>query len=198
MTDTVGQRKHPGPGGPFAGALRLLGRVELAITVAAFCGVVSLVTAQVTFRYLFDIGLVWVQEISQLMILVAYFFGTSFVFEARQYLIISILFDRFNERVKLPLYLAAQILTTAFCIMLVVELLRIAPNQLYMKTYILRLPRFYSSLPLLIASASLALTAVYYGVAAVRAVVRQGPEVDIAAVEAAANLFPDHRQGAHE
>lgn len=198
MTDSLGQGQGPEPGGPFARTLRLVGRVELAVTVVAFCGVVALVTAQVTFRYLFDIGLVWVQEISQLMILVTYFFGTSFVFKARQYLVISILFDRFDERVKLPLYLIAQILTAAFCTMLFVELLRIAPNQIYMKTYILRLPRLYSSLPLLIASLSMALTALYYGAAALRAMARQGPGTDLAAVEAAANLFPGHHQGAYE
>ena len=33
-------------------------------------------------------------------------------------------------------------------------------------TYILNIPRFYSTLPLIVASASMAITAVYYGIVA--------------------------------
>ena len=44
--------------------------------------------------------------------------------------------------------------------------LELAPAQLVFFTYILNIPRFYSTLPLIIASASMALTAVYYAIAA--------------------------------
>ena len=174
-----------------ARALGLLGRVELAITVAAFSGVIVLVSAQIFFRYFFDVGLVWVQEVSQLLILTAYFFGISFVFKARRYLIVSILFDRFPEAAKLPLYIGCQVLTAAFCSMLFVELLGIAPQQLHMKTYILHIPRFYSSLPLLIASISMTLTAVYYTVEAIRT--RSVGDLDT--IETAIDLFPGDRPG---
>ncbi len=196
MTDADDVRKRPGAGGAIAGSLRVLGRVELAITVVSFCSVVVLVSAQVFFRYVFDIGLVWIQEVSQLLILVAYFFGTSFVFKARQYLIITILFDRFTENVKLRLFIATQILIAAFCAMLFVELLGIAPQQLHMKTYILHVPRFFSSLPLLIASISMTLTALYFAAASARAAARLGPGAGLEAIESAADLFPDHDQGA--
>ena len=178
-------------GSRVARALGLLGRVELAITVAAFSGVIVLVSAQIFFRYVFDVGLVWVQEVSQLLILTAYFFGISFVFKARRYLIVSILFDRFPEAAKLPLYIGCQVLTAAFCSMLFFELLGIAPQQLYMKTYILHIPRFYSSLPLLIASISMTLTAVYYTVEAIRT--RSVGDLDT--IETAIDLFPGDRPG---
>ena len=184
------ERRKAG-GSRAARALGLLGRVELAITVAAFTSVIALVSAQIFFRYVFDVGLVWVQEVSQLLILTAYFFGISFVFKARRYLIVSILFDRFPEAAKLPLYIGCQVLTAAFCAMLFFELLGIAPQQLYMKTYILQIPRFYSSLPLLIASISMTLTAVYYTVEAIR--MRSAGDLD--AIETAIDLFPGDRSG---
>ena len=178
-------------GSRVARALVLLGWIELVITVAAFTSVIVLVSAQIFFRYVFDVGLVWVQEVSQLLILTAYFFGISFVFKARRYLIVSILFDRFPEAAKLPLYIGCQVLTAAFCAMLFFELLGIAPQQLYMKTYILQIPRFYSSLPLLIASISMTLTAVYYMVEALR--MRSTGDLDT--IEATINLFPGDRSG---
>ena len=53
--------------------LRGLARVEIAITLVAFTLVVVLVSAQLVLRAAFGYGLVWVQEIAQLFILVAYF-----------------------------------------------------------------------------------------------------------------------------
>ena len=187
-TDVV--RRKAG-GSRVARALGLLGWIELATTVAAFTSVIVLVSAQIFFRYVFDVGLVWVQEVSQLLILTAYFFGISFVFKSRRYLIVSILFDRFPEAAKLPLYIGCQMLTAAFCAMLFLELLGIAPQQFYMKTYILQIPRFYSSLPLLIASISMTLTAVYYTVEAIR--MRSAGDLD--AIEEAIDLFPGDRSG---
>ena len=187
-TDVV--RRKAG-GSRVARALALLGWIELAITVAAFTSVIVLVSAQIFFRYVLDVGLVWVQEVSQLLILTAYFFGISFVFKARRYLIVSILFDRFPEAAKLPLYIGCQVLTAAFCAMLFFELLGIAPQQLYMKTYILHIPRFYSSLPLLLASISMTLTAVYYTVEAIR--MRSAGDLDT--IETAIDLFPGDRSG---
>jgi TRAP-type C4-dicarboxylate transport system permease small subunit len=51
-----------------------------------------------------------------------------------------------------------------FGLFLVVTGLELAPAQLVFYTYILNIPRFYSTLPLILASASMALTAVYYGI----------------------------------
>ena len=60
----------------------------------------------------------------------------------------------------------AQILIALFCLFLVVTGLELAPAQLVFYTYILNIPRFYSTLPLIVASASMALTAVYYAIVA--------------------------------
>src|SRR5256885_6019634 len=64
------------------------------------------------------------------------------------------------------LFRSAQIVIAAFCIVLVLTGLDLAPSQLVFFTYILNIPRFYSTLPLIVASASMAVTAVYYAIAA--------------------------------
>jgi TRAP-type C4-dicarboxylate transport system permease small subunit len=174
--------------------IRLLGRAELVVTLAAFAGVVALVSVQVALRFLFAYGLVWAQEVAQLLILVAYFLGTSYVYKARHYLLIGIVFDRLPERLRILLYLAAQALTAVFCLMLFVELCGLAPAQLRMKTYILQVPRFYSSLPLLIGSASMDLTAIYYGARTGLAARTWGGRT-LGEIEAGLNPFRAHRMG---
>jgi TRAP-type C4-dicarboxylate transport system permease small subunit len=177
--------------------IRYLGSLELIVTLVAFCGVVALVGVQVTLRFLFHYGLVWAQEVSQLLMLVAYFLGTSYVYKARHYLVIGFLLDRFAEPSKIVFYLATQALTAAFCAMLFLELCWLAPRQLRMETYILQIPRFYSSLPLLVASASMALTAVYYGVRVGLVAAREhdAAALSLARIETELNPFRGHRQG---
>lgn len=183
----------PLPEGLAVKTLRLVGQVELILMLLTFIGVVALVSAQVFLRYLFNIGIVWAQEISQLMILVAYFLGTSYVYKSRQYLVIDIVFNRLSERLKLIFYLATQALIAAFCAMLLVELIGIAPFQLRMKTHILHLPRLFSSLPLAFASASMAATAVYYGVRVV--LEKRSTGRSLADIENSINLFPQYKLG---
>ena len=60
---------------------------------------------------------------------------------------------------------STQVSIAVFCLFLVVTGLELAPAQLVFYTYILNIPRFYSTLPLIVASASMALTAVYYAIA---------------------------------
>ena len=129
------------------------------------------------------------------MILGAYFFGISYVYKSKQYLVIDVLFEKFNDRVKVVLFVISQILTILFCMMLFVELLGIAPGQLRMKTYILRFPQFYSSIPLLIASASMVLTSIYYLIKILTEFNQSHPSISFKKIEESINLFPNHSLG---
>ena len=160
-----------------------------------FTGVILIVSLQVLLRYLFNFGLIWAQEISELMILGAYFFGISYVYKSKQYLVIDVLFEKFNDRVKVVLFVISQILTILFCMMLFVELLGIAPGQLRMKTYILRFPQFYSSIPLLIASASMVLTSIYYLIKILSEFNQSHPSISFKKIEESINLYPNHSLG---
>ena len=170
--------------------LRALGQVELAITLVAFTFVVLLVAAQIGLRAGFDVGMVWAQEVAQLFMLIAYFFGASYIFKARQYVVVLFVVQRLPRRLQLGLYLMAQALTFWFCLLLVVEIIRLAPGQLRMSTYILHIPRFYSSLPLLAAAASIAVTSLYYAAVVLRLARASGWRLGVEELEARVHLHP--------
>jgi len=143
-------------------ALGVLGAIELYIALAAFAFVASLTAVQVVYRYGFDGAIWWAQEVAQLGMLVAYFFGISYVYKANQDIVVIFAFRLFPRRVQAIGYVLIQLLVAVFCGFVAVEGIRLAPNQLVFKTYILNIPKFYSTLPLIIASLSMIVTALYY------------------------------------
>ena len=167
----------------FRRALGHVGTVELWLALVCFAAVVCLTIVMVTLRYGFDGSIWWAQEVSQMMILVAYFLGASYVFKTRQYIVVAFVFDRFPKRLQLSLYLLAQVLIIGFCCVVVVELIAIAESQLSHRTVILHIPRFYGTLPLFFASVSMIATSAYYAVAVWRAAAGR-PEEGIHDLEA--------------
>ena len=81
-------------------------------------------------------------------------------------IIVGFLLKRLPRRAQVALAVFGQIVMVLFCALLVVTGLELAPSQLVFYTYILNIPRFYSTLPLIVASASMTLTAVYYAIVA--------------------------------
>jgi TRAP-type C4-dicarboxylate transport system permease small subunit len=150
----------------FRKILAAIGFVELWVAVVAFVFVVGLTMTQVLYRYLLAGSIWWAQEIAQLGMLIAYFFGIAYVYKAKQDIIVGFLVNRLARRVQIALTIFAQILIVMFCLFLVATGLELAPGQLVFFTYILNIPRFYSTLPLIIASASMAMTAAYYTIVA--------------------------------
>jgi len=150
----------------FRKVLVAIGFVELWVAMVAFVFVIVLTMIQVGYRYLFAGSIWWAQEIAQLAMLIAYFLGIAYVYKAKQDIIVGLLLKRLPRRMQVALALFAQIVIAAFCVVLVVTGLELAPSQLVFFTYILNIPRFYSTLPLIIASASMAVTAVYYAIVA--------------------------------
>ena len=145
--------------------LAAIGVVELWVAIVAFVFVVLLAITQVLYRYLLAGSIWWAQEIAQLAMLVAYFFGIAYVYKAKQDIIVGFLVSRLSRRMQVILAILTQVSIAVFCLFLVVTGLELAPAQLVFYTYILNIPRFYSTLPLIVASASMALTAVYYAIA---------------------------------
>jgi TRAP-type C4-dicarboxylate transport system permease small subunit len=147
-------------------ALAAVALVELWIAMTAFVFVIVLTMVQVSYRYLLSGSIWWAQEIAQLAMLVAYFLGIAYVYKAKQDIIVGFLLKRLPRSLQTALAIFAQIVIAAFCIVLVLTGLDLAPSQLVFFTYILNIPRFYSTLPLIVASASMAVTAIYYAIAA--------------------------------
>jgi TRAP-type C4-dicarboxylate transport system permease small subunit len=150
----------------FRKVLAAIGFVELWVAIAAFVFVVGLTMTQVLYRYLLAGSIWWAQEIAQLGMLVAYFFGIAYVYKAKQDIIVGFLLKRLSRGAQVALAVFGQTVIALFCALLVVTGLELAPSQLVFYTYILNIPRFYSTLPLIVASASMALTAVYYAIVA--------------------------------
>ena len=71
--------------------LAAIGFVELWVAIAAFVFVVGLTMTQVLYRYLLAGSIWWAQEIAQLGMLVAYFFGIAYVYKAKQDIIVGFL-----------------------------------------------------------------------------------------------------------
>lgn len=153
----------------FRKILAAIGVAELWIALIAFVFVIVLTMVQVFYRYVFAGSIWWAQEVAQLAMLVAYFFGIAYVYKAKQDIIVGFLLKRLPRGAQAVLAIAGQIILAAFCLMLVVTGIELAPAQLVFFTYILSIPRFYSTLPLIIASASMAITAVYYTIVALQA-----------------------------
>lgn len=146
----------------FRQALRWVGVVELTIAVAAFSSTVALNIIQISLRYAFDTSIWWAQEVSLLLMMIAYYIGISCVFRARHYVIIHFLVERFSHRTQLYLYYFAQLLTIVFCSVVLFESISIVEEFLTTYTVIMHLPIFYWTLPLMVASASMIVTSVYY------------------------------------
>lgn len=190
MTDDAAAGSAPGGRselpGDLAGFRRVLGYVgiaELWLAAGAFAAVVLLTIVQVILRYFFAASLWWAQEVSQMMILVAYFQGAAYIFKTRQYVVIDFLVERLPAAAQLHCYLFSQLLIVAFCGVVLVEGIGILPRQHLMLTYILHIPRMYLGLPLLFAATSMIATSVYYALVVWRAAHR-GPGAAVSAIEA--------------
>ena len=164
-------------------ALRIWGRIELFVAVAAFCAVVVLNVVQITLRYGFDGSIFWAQEFSQLFMLVAYFVGASCVFRARHYVVVEFFVQRFPPHAQRAAYQLAQVLTVVLWMIVLWTALAEASHTLCTYSVILHLPRFYSYLPLMVGAVSVTATTVYYALS-VHVAGRLDPNAPIGELEA--------------
>lgn len=168
----------------FRRVLRYLGMVEMVIALIGFCATVILNCIQIALRWGFDKSIWWVQEVSLLMMVIAYFIGISCVYRMRGEVIIRFLVDRLPVKVQFFFYYLAEVCTIVFCSVVLVSGIGDVPGLLTTYTVIMHLPEFYWNLPLLIASASMILTSVYYLAAMWTSSARQSQAKEIDALEA--------------
>ena len=155
-----------GPGlARFRRALRALGHLETTVAVLSFSAAVLLNVVQIGLRYLFETSIWWVQEISLLLMLTAYFVGASCVFRSRQYVVISFVVEHLPPRLQVLLYLITQMVILAFVALVGWQVLLMAPHMMRTRTVIIGMPQYYMALPLLYGSASILLTSIYYALA---------------------------------
>ncbi len=170
----------------FRRLLRTIGNIELTLAVIALVVVILLSAAQTFLRYTFSASLWWAQEIAENTIMIAYFFGVSYVFKARQYIVIEFVNNIAPMRVQMVFYLVAQILAFIFCIALLWLVYLFSPTLFNMTTPVLKLPAYITPLPLIVASAMIALTSIYYLAYAVWAMAAGSTGSSLYEMEAAA------------
>ena len=159
--------------------LRYLGRIEMVVALIGFCVTVILNCIQIALRWGFDKSIWWVQEVSLLMMMIAYFIGASCVYRMRHDVLILFLVNKLPVKVQFFFYYLAEVWTIVFCSVVLVSGIGDVPGLLTTYTVIMHLPEFYWTLPLLAASASMILTSVYYLAAMwTSSKASQGKEID--------------------
>lgn len=173
----------------FRGVLRVIGYFELVLAVASFAAVVALNCIQIGLRMFALPSLWWVQEVSQLGSLLAYFFGISMIYKLRQDVVILFVHRSLPRLIQFYLFFVVHVLIALFVLLVAQQAIDIAPMQLRNRTYILNIPKFYSTLPLLIASLSMLATTIYHLIAVGWAAHKTGDR-DLERLEGMVELFP--------
>lgn len=142
--------------------LAWVGRTELTLAIVALVVVVALSSAQAFLRYFVGASLWWAQEVAENTIMISYFLGISYVFKTRQEIYVEFVSSMTPMKVQLALYILEQILTLIFAVAILWLVYLFSPTLFNMRTPVLRLPAIVTPAPLILSSAMIALTSIYY------------------------------------
>jgi len=171
----------------FKNVLFFWGIIERNSAILAFCTVVIFNVTQIILRYVFEFSIFWVQEISQLLMLYAYFVGASSVFRIKGYVIVDFFVNKMSVKFQRLCYGFAQILTIIFCGIIIYWIIEELPRQMNTYSVILHIPRFFSYLPLLIGSISILVVTIYYSIEVLK-VCQKDKNKSILEIESMINL----------
>ncbi|MBL4811056.1 MAG: TRAP transporter small permease subunit [Rhodobacteraceae bacterium] len=146
----------------FRRLLHIIGKIEITAAICALVFVVALSATQTILRYLFATSMWWTQEVVEISILACYFFGISYVFKTRQYILIEFLSSKGSIKFQLALYMLAQIFAIIFTGLITWMFYLFLPTLINMRSTILGWPGWLGPLPLVIASIMMVLTSIYY------------------------------------
>lgn len=139
-----------------------IGRVELVLAVASIIIVVVVSAAQTFLRYFGGGSLWWAQEVAEITILVSYFMGISYVFKTRQEIYIEFAALLTPLGVQKLIFIFEQLVALSFTLALLWLAWLFAPTMLNMQTPLLKLPGWVPFFPLILSTAMIALTSIYY------------------------------------
>jgi TRAP-type C4-dicarboxylate transport system permease small subunit len=158
------QRLPPEPGVFRLGrnTLAFLGRMEMAVTVLAIMVICCLTGVSIILRYFFGASLLWGEEVSLLLMKVMVFAGAAAVYKGRAYIAIDFLFRAFGSRGRYLLSIAAWTAAAGFAGIVAWQGVLMYPTQIHTRTYLLELPKFYFTVPVIYGAASIVVTSAYY------------------------------------
>jgi C4-dicarboxylate transporter DctQ subunit len=143
-------------------ALAALGFAELYLAAAALVAITGLNAAGVVLRYGFNSSIVWAEEISLLLMNVMVFLGAAVMYKARAYVVLEYFFRKLPALLQRRLTVATWAAACAFAALAAGYGVSLYPLQINTTSYILELPRFYATVPLIAGTASIALVSAYY------------------------------------
>lgn len=145
----------------FGRVLGAYGKIELAVAVLAFAVSMALVVAQVLARQM-GFSLWWAQEAAQLAIMYAYFLGVSHLYQVRHMVVVDFAFARMPPVLRVRVYQLGLIAVIVFCSLVLSGVIDVYRLEMRFPSFVLQVPRFYWTLPLGIASASMIATSLYF------------------------------------
>ena len=143
-------------------ALAALGLAELFVAAAALVAISGLNAAGVVMRYTFNSSIVWSEEVSLLLMNVMVFLGAAAMYKARAYVVLEFFYRKLPDALQHWLTLMTWALACAFAALTAAYAVSLYPLQINTASYILELPRFYATLPLIAGCASIACVSAFY------------------------------------
>jgi TRAP-type C4-dicarboxylate transport system permease small subunit len=151
--------RRESPAGAF---LRLLGTVELAIAAAAFLVVCVVVSVNALLRFGFNSSIVWSEEVALLATNVFVFLGAAVILKANADVAVIFVVERLSARTRALALMTIYTAASVFFATLLWQSIALWPLQLTTSTFILDISRFWFTVPLVWAAASMLLTSVVF------------------------------------
>lgn len=148
----------------FEQALSWLVKLEIMASVVALAMICILTLVQIVVRELGG-SLLWAEEVSLLMMKIVVFQGAAGMYAKRAYIYVDGLTMLFPRRVQWALNLIGWVLIGGFAALLTYQGIKSYPSQIQIRSYLLQLPKFYFTLPLILGAATIFLASVYYLIA---------------------------------
>jgi len=143
-------------------ALAAWGMAEMFVAAGCLVAISCLNAAGVLMRYGFNSSIVWSEEISLLLLNVMVFLGAAVMYKARAYVVLEYFFRKFSAPLQHWLTLATWALACTFAAITAFYGASLYPLQINTTSFILELPRFYATIPLIIGCASIACVSAFY------------------------------------
>ena len=148
--------------GVLASALRVLGVCELVVAGLAFVIVCLVVSANALLRFGFNSSIVWSEEVALLATNVFVYLGAAVILKANADVSVVFVVDRLHPRARAFTRLAIYTAAAFFFATLLWQAIALWPLQRTTSTFILDISRYWFTLPLVWAAASMLLTSIVF------------------------------------
>lgn len=150
------------PETPAGRALRRLGILELAVAAAAFLVVCVVVSVNALLRFGFNSSIVWSEEVALLATNVFVFLGAAVILKANADVAVVFAVEKLSPRTRAFAFLMIYTAASVFFATLLWQSIALWPLQRTTSTFILDISRFWFTVPLIWAAASMLLTSLLY------------------------------------